>query len=698
MTLPGILDELFSSRFMPHGHCYLWTPGLVWLHAVSDGLIALAYTSIPFTLYVFSRRRRDIPFNWMFLFFATFIIACGLTHYLEIWTLWNGTYWLSGAIKALTALASVPTAILLVHLLPRALAIPHPAALHASEVRFRAALDGSLDAFFLIRARRDEAGHITDFVLVETNARGERLCDRERADMVDRSIAELLPPELARTVTSRYALVCETQETLGEEFQVASGGSTWWEHQLVPIEDGLAVTLRDITPRKSAERAVRDSEARVRALLEAAPDAMVIADGAGMIALVNARTEELFGWQRAELVDRPVRDLLPASSPGADPVVIRKDGVAVPVDINLSPMQAQGVRYTIATIRDITERNRAEKARARLAAIVESTDYAVYSRALDGKIDTWNAGAERLYGYTGAEIIGKPGAVLVPRHVADEIDEAGERRLERAETIRQRKGGGVVEVAVIVSPIKNGGILVGHAVVARDISDQKSAERQLKSSLREKEVLLKEVHHRVKNNLQVISSLLNLQAANISDPLALSMFRESQDRVRSIAFFHEHLYQSEDLARVDVAAYLKTLADNLLKSYAATRTGVTTTVRVDSDVRLGVDMAIPCGLIVNELVTNALKHGFRDGRPGTIAVDLRAASQRDLVLEVADDGVGLPPGYAIGTARTLGHQLVLTLVKQLNGRLTAENDKGARFEITFGRHLSGDHRAVDHHR
>src|ERR1700759_4289604 len=115
MTLHGILEELFSSRFMPHGHCYLWTPGLVWLHAVSDGLVAVAYTSIPFTLYVFSRRRRDIPFNWMFLLFAAFIIACGLTHYMEIWTLWYGTYWLSGVIKAVTALASVPTAILLVN-------------------------------------------------------------------------------------------------------------------------------------------------------------------------------------------------------------------------------------------------------------------------------------------------------------------------------------------------------------------------------------------------------------------------------------------------------------------------------------------------------------------------------------------------------------------------------------------------------
>src|SRR5712675_2900530 len=118
------LQELFSSDFMPHGYCYSWKPGLVWLHLVSDVLIALAYFSIPLTLVYFSRKRKDLPFNCMFLCFGTFILACGSTHLMEVWTLWHGTYWLSGAIKAITAMASVPTAILLVQLVPRALALP----------------------------------------------------------------------------------------------------------------------------------------------------------------------------------------------------------------------------------------------------------------------------------------------------------------------------------------------------------------------------------------------------------------------------------------------------------------------------------------------------------------------------------------------------------------------------------------------
>jgi PAS domain S-box-containing protein len=125
--MPDFLERLFSSNgFMPHGHCYLWNPGLVWLHVASDALTALAYTSIPFTLVYFVRKRRDIPFNWMFLCFGVFIIACGATHYMEIWTLWTPTYWLSGVIKAITALASVPTAVLLIRLVPKALVIPTP--------------------------------------------------------------------------------------------------------------------------------------------------------------------------------------------------------------------------------------------------------------------------------------------------------------------------------------------------------------------------------------------------------------------------------------------------------------------------------------------------------------------------------------------------------------------------------------------
>src|ERR1041385_5377278 len=128
--MPEFLKDLLSADgFMPHGHCYLWRPALIWLHVISDTLVALAYTSIPFTLLYFVRRRRDLPFHWMFLCFGVFIIACGTTHVMEVWTLWTPTYWLAGVVKAITAAASLPTAVLLIKLVPPALAIPTPAQL-----------------------------------------------------------------------------------------------------------------------------------------------------------------------------------------------------------------------------------------------------------------------------------------------------------------------------------------------------------------------------------------------------------------------------------------------------------------------------------------------------------------------------------------------------------------------------------------
>ena len=165
------LQELFSSDFMPHGYCYSWKPGLVWLHLVSDVLIAVAYFSIPLTLVYFIRKRKDLPFNWMFLCFGTFILACGSTHLMEVWTLWHGTYWLSGAIKALTALASVPTAILLLYLVPHAVALPSPQAMRL-EIAERKSAERALNLAkeqleFMVQERTAELSKTNEELIAE---------------------------------------------------------------------------------------------------------------------------------------------------------------------------------------------------------------------------------------------------------------------------------------------------------------------------------------------------------------------------------------------------------------------------------------------------------------------------------------------------------------------------------------------------
>jgi len=218
--------------------------------------------------------------------------------------------------------------------------------------------------------------------------------------------------------------------------------------------------------------------------------------------------------------------------------------------------------------------------------------------------------------------------------------------------------------------------------VAFDITETKKAAEIVKSSLREKELLLKEIHHRVKNNLQITSSLLRLQAAKIADAAVRQVLRESQDRIRSMALVHEMLYRSQDLARVDFPQYVRALVPQLFRSY---NPGGRIRYRVEIDeIVFGVDLAVPCGLIINELVANALKHAFPGDRRGEICVRMRLEQDR-YRLSVEDDGIGFPAGLDVSQTGTLGLQLVRTLTEQIGGRLQEKTGQGTAFIIDLPR-------------
>lgn len=224
------------------------------------------------------------------------------------------------------------------------------------------------------------------------------------------------------------------------------------------------------------------------------------------------------------------------------------------------------------------------------------------------------------------------------------------------------------------------------AVVFGNITDRKRADEALKASLREKEVLLKEIHHRVKNNLQVISSLVGLQAGGSRDETVRGVLRDVTDRVRSMALVHEKLYQSADLAHIDFAEYTRSLLSYLWRAYGAD------TVRLTLDlepVTLSVDKAVPCGLILNELAGNALKHAFRGRTEGEVAVSLHGDIDGRICLRVSDNGVGLPPGFDWRQARSLGLRLVQMLAGQMDATVEVHDGEGARFELVFGHPGSG---------
>ncbi|MBL0174980.1 MAG: PAS domain S-box protein [Ignavibacteria bacterium] len=214
-----------------------------------------------------------------------------------------------------------------------------------------------------------------------------------------------------------------------------------------------------------------------------------------------------------------------------------------------------------------------------------------------------------------------------------------------------------------------------------EIQENDKAREQILSSLREKEVLLKEIHHRVKNNLQVISSLLNLQASSISDPQALEAFVESQQRVKTMGMIHEKLYQSKDLAHIEFADYVRNLASSLFRSYSTNGHGVRLEVEAEN-IYLDVETAIPCGLIINELITNSLKYAFRDGRDGIVRVCI-SREEKQMRLSIGDNGVGMPADFTFERADSLGLRLVKILTKQLRGELELTNGIGAMFHFTI---------------
>jgi len=222
------------------------------------------------------------------------------------------------------------------------------------------------------------------------------------------------------------------------------------------------------------------------------------------------------------------------------------------------------------------------------------------------------------------------------------------------------------------------------ATVFRDITERKEMERRIEASLREKEVLLQEVHHRVKNNMQVISSLLSLSKRRMTCEEDVEVLRASQNRVRSMALIHDTLYRAEDLASITAADYLGGLVRQLVDSYGVDPAVVATEVNVES-IFLGVTEAIPCGLIVNELVSNSLKHAFPGGRKGVLRVELSESSGTELILTVADDGVGFAPRSDSQDGESIGLQLVSALVEQLGGRMQTARSQGTTFRISFSR-------------
>jgi PAS domain S-box-containing protein len=427
--------------------------------------------------------------------------------------------------------------------------------------------------------------------------------------------------------------------------------------------------------------------------LEAAPDAIVVVDEGGTIAAVNRLTEAMFGYPRRELLGQPVEMLVPdtvrqahaahrtayARNPrtrsmgeGRELSGRRRDGSEFPIEISLSPLETDDGRVVISIIRDTTQRRLAD---ARFRNLLESAPDGIVVVDPSGRIDVVNGQTEAMFGYTRDELVGQLVEILVPErfrggHVGRRVGYFALPRTRamgagQALTGRRKDGSEFpVEISLSLLDTERGTRVTS---IIRDMTDRREAEEKIHASLREKEVLLKEIHHRVKNNFQVTSSLLKLQSAHLADEAARAMFTAAQGRIRSMALVHEKLYQAGDLSRIDFTDYVRSLARLLYGSLGVDASRIELEVQGDT-VFLPVDTAVPCGLLTNELVSNCIKHAFPDQRSGRIHIVVTREEGNLAIVEVSDDGVGIAPGRA-AQSDTLGLELVRTLARQLDAAL-----------------------------
>jgi PAS domain S-box-containing protein len=320
--------------------------------------------------------------------------------------------------------------------------------------------------------------------------------------------------------------------------------------------------------------------------------------------------------------------------------------------------------------------------------VTEALNDAVFTLDAQGQFAFGNAAGERLTGYRLEELLGYPFANLVaPEDLPGLVDRfqraiAGESISPHVEVEMIRKDGRHVPVELSMANLILDGRIAGRVGVARDITERRRVDAQIKASLQEKEVLLKEIHHRVKNNLQIISSLLNLQSKYIKDPRTLQMFNDSQNRIKSMASIHEILYQSRDIARIDFSEYIRNLMVQLIRSYGDHSKAIEFEINV-KNIMLDVDTAISCGLIINELVSNSLKYAFSDKRSGKIHIEMSESTDNVLTLIVHDDGVNFPKEIELGAMDSLGLKLVLALTNRLSGRVELDTTNGTMFKIIF---------------
>ena len=677
--------KLLSSRdLLPHGFCYQWNPSLLWLHAVSDTLIALAYFSIPVALFYFVRKRRDVPFRWMFMCFGIFITACGATHVMEIWTLWVPSYWISGGVKLVTAVASVPTAVFLARFMPAILSIPRPselraandllsqqaAALRKTEQRFRQMADNIQEIFWILDPQTKGISYVSPAF--------EQICELPVDSLYANptSYRELIhADDRLRVLTALEEL--EHTNRFDEEFRVVcpSGTVKWVRTIGFTARDStgkvetLVGTAQEISSRKAMEAVLRESEDRYRDLVEHSTDLICTYTLEGRLLSVNELPAKLLGYTRAELLAKPMRDfLLPEARTQFDQslVDIQRDGFvkgSMVVLTKAGELRIWEYHNTLRTenvaepvvrgiAHDITDQKRAEKA-LRLSeekfskAFRCSPTILSISSLPEGRFLDVNETFLRYTGYTREEVIGRTGLDLqlwVDPSVRNALLELALAKgsVGNHEIRFQTKSGEIADLLVSLELIELGGQECLLAV-GQNITERKRAEEELRLlsgrilSLQDEErrKIARDLHDSTGQNLVVLATGIGQIRASLTSvaPKTRRLISECStlaDRclqeIRTLSYvLHPPLLDSTGLGET-IRDYVKGFTK---------RSGIQVKLEFSSLLgRLRRDVELTLFRVVQESLTNIRRHS------GSRLAKIRIDRDAQFTLEISDSNHG----------------------------------------------------------
>jgi len=481
----------------------------------------------------------------------------------------------------------------------------------------------------------------------------------------------------------------------------------------LPGTDRWLASALDITDLKKTQKSLERNVLRFRALAENAIDGIITTDIQGNILYFNHSLMDIFGYKQEELESSQLTKLMPEryrkkfleglkkfrttgehhlAGRTIETIGLKKDGTEFSFEMSLTMWEIDEEVYFTSIIRDITDRKEMEKSlkdsEKKYRTLFELDPNYTILLTLDGHLVDFNQAAMDITGLTKEELLGKHFMEL-------EIFPEEELQLNIKRFSNFSKGeeispfesriydanGEIRFIEIKQTFIKLDDKIKYILLICSDITHRKKAKDEIIASLKEKEVLLQEIHHRVKNNMQIISSLLNLQKQYVKEEEALNVLTDSQNRVKSMAMIHEKLYQSDNLTDLKFSEYIPRLVSDLLYSFDIPADQVKVVTNVE-DVKLNIETAVPCGLIINELVSNSFKHAYPQGRTGKLEVSLKKYHDH-YELAVGDDGIGFPDELDFKNTKTLGLRLVNNLVDQLDGEIGLDSSHGTEFKINF---------------